>query len=61
MRWARLPNSIIWKSAIEVREMELDIMDTETEADNLTQDFAVLLGFDHLYFEENHLTLRGLP
>ncbi len=47
------------EAAIEVREMELDIMDTETETEGLMQDFAVLLGFDHLFFEKNPLELKG--
>ena len=47
------------EAAIEVREMELDIMETETEAEGLTQDFAALLGFDYHFFEEDPLELSG--
>lgn len=47
------------EAAVEVQNLELDILDTQAEEDTYTKDFAVLLGFDHRYFEDNPLKLTG--
>ncbi|HAK46236.1 MAG TPA: hypothetical protein DCO79_10015 [Spirochaeta sp.] len=47
------------EASIEVQNMELDILDTESSERNLVQDFAAAMGFDPWYFEEVPLNLVG--
>ncbi len=47
------------EAAIEIKSMQLDIMDTETETAGLIRDFAILLGFDETFADRNSLELIG--
>ena len=47
------------EATIEVQNMEIDILDTESSERTLVQDFSLATGFDPWHFESDPLTLDG--
>lgn len=47
------------EAAVEVRNIEIEIFDTENSEQQLCQDLAVIMGFDPRHFAENPLKLTG--